>query len=434
MDCANCHNPIPPDWAYGSIGFIGEAPGLWEARARRNFVGKSGEELDAYLWPLRLPRSRCYIDNVLACHPPGDRNPLSEEIKGCRERLLINIEKAHPQVIVPLGAFATKFFLGQDADLAAEHGIPHRWVTPAKEISELDGTIVPTWHPARVLHGDSFFMQHIKDDIAMAVGILRGEKPKAHIQDAHPNPAYSSVTSPAHLQRVLAGANVIAMDTETLPDGIPYFVSLSVLPGVAYVVKVERGSPLLELLALHSSRRGVKTVLHNALFDLVVLEKMGIRPANVEDTMVMAYLLQTLPQKLKLSAYRLCGMKMEDFDDLCRPYSARHALEYLVEAMMKEWPKPEAVLEWSKGEAHVRQPQPLTKRLAGIVRDYAKDPALDIWARWDVIDGKELVEKEMGNFPRVSIGDVPLDEAVYYSARDADATLRVYLELERRIG
>lgn len=53
------------------IAVVGEAPGREEVKEARPFIGKSGAKLEADLEHIGSARSRVWIDNAIACFPPG---------------------------------------------------------------------------------------------------------------------------------------------------------------------------------------------------------------------------------------------------------------------------------------------------------------------------------------------------------------------------
>jgi len=53
-----------------AIMFVGEAPGYYEDKEGRPFVGAAGKLLDRLLQEIGLQRSEIYIANVLKCRPP----------------------------------------------------------------------------------------------------------------------------------------------------------------------------------------------------------------------------------------------------------------------------------------------------------------------------------------------------------------------------
>ena len=74
--------------AHAGLMVIGEGPGREEDRQGRPFVGRSGQLLDRLLLEeAGLQRHEVYIANVVKCRPPGNRDPLPEEIAACRPYL-----------------------------------------------------------------------------------------------------------------------------------------------------------------------------------------------------------------------------------------------------------------------------------------------------------------------------------------------------------
>ena len=63
--------------------FVGEAPGFHEDKQGVPFVGAAGKLLDQLLGGIGLTRADVYVVNVLKCRPPGNRDPLPEEIQAC---------------------------------------------------------------------------------------------------------------------------------------------------------------------------------------------------------------------------------------------------------------------------------------------------------------------------------------------------------------
>ena len=60
--------------------FVGEAPGFHEDKEGIPFVGQAGKLLDRLLGEIGLTRADVFVANVLKCRPPGNRDPLPEEI------------------------------------------------------------------------------------------------------------------------------------------------------------------------------------------------------------------------------------------------------------------------------------------------------------------------------------------------------------------
>jgi DNA polymerase len=87
--------------------FVGEAPGFHEDKQGVPFVGAAGQLLSKLLAGIGLDRDDVYIANVLKCRPPGNRDPLPEEISACEPHLFRQIELIQPTLVATLGNFAT---------------------------------------------------------------------------------------------------------------------------------------------------------------------------------------------------------------------------------------------------------------------------------------------------------------------------------------
>lgn len=127
------------------IMFIGEGPGFHENEQGRPFVGQAGKFLDELLEAAGYKREEVFITNVVKCRPPGNRDPLPEELAACGRYLDRQIETINPCVIVTLGRISMGKYL-PNARISEIHGKP-AWVQ--------DRLIVPMYHPAAALHQPS---------------------------------------------------------------------------------------------------------------------------------------------------------------------------------------------------------------------------------------------------------------------------------------
>lgn len=123
------------------IMFIGEAPGFHEDKLGRPFVGQAGKLLDKLLTDIKLPRGSVYITNIVKRRPPGNRDPLPEEIAAYKPYLKKQIQIIDPKVIATLGRFAMNYFL-PDFKISKSHGV--RVILRGK-------IIYPLYHPAAAL-------------------------------------------------------------------------------------------------------------------------------------------------------------------------------------------------------------------------------------------------------------------------------------------
>jgi DNA polymerase len=140
--------------------FVGEGPGAEEDRLGQPFVGRSGKLLDQLvLEEMGLTREQFYIANVVKCRPPGNRDPLPDEIAACNPWLERQIELIAPKVVITLGNFATRTLLQTREGITKVRGrtYPFR-----------GGVLIPTFHPAAILRGGATQMAQMRADLVRA--------------------------------------------------------------------------------------------------------------------------------------------------------------------------------------------------------------------------------------------------------------------------
>ena len=124
------------------IMFIGEGPGFHENEQGRPFVGAAGQFLEELLAQAGLKRPDVWIGNVVKCRPPGNRDPLPEELAACNEYLERQIAAINPKIIITLGRFSMgKFMPG--VKISQVHGQMRRVG---------DRFVIAMFHPAAALH------------------------------------------------------------------------------------------------------------------------------------------------------------------------------------------------------------------------------------------------------------------------------------------
>lgn len=140
---------------------IGEGPGHREDQQGRPFVGNSGKYLTELLALAGLQREDVFITNVVKCRPPGNRDPLPDEIAACAGYLDRQIAAIDPDVIVTLGRFAMDRYFPNDR-ITKVHGVP----------KSVNGRIVvPMFHPAAALR-QTQWRALIEEDFAKLPKIL----------------------------------------------------------------------------------------------------------------------------------------------------------------------------------------------------------------------------------------------------------------------
>jgi uracil-DNA glycosylase family 4 len=127
--------------------FVGEAPGFHEDKQGVPFVGAAGQLLSKLLAGIGLAREDVYVANVLKCRPPGNRDPLPEEIQACEGHLFRQIELIQPKLVATLGNFATKLLSGKPNGITQVHGRSQQVVLGGNAV-----TLYPIFHPAAALY------------------------------------------------------------------------------------------------------------------------------------------------------------------------------------------------------------------------------------------------------------------------------------------
>lgn len=149
---------------HAELVFVGEAPGADEDLQGRPFVGRAGQLLTRIIDAMGLKREDVYICNILKCRPPGNRNPLPEEIEVCEPWLVRQLEAIHPRVICALGTFAAQTLL-------KKKGIP---ITALRgRFHDYHGIrLMPTYHPAYLLRNPGAKRQ-VWEDVQQIMKVLK---------------------------------------------------------------------------------------------------------------------------------------------------------------------------------------------------------------------------------------------------------------------
>jgi DNA polymerase len=148
--CTKCElhrsrkNAVPGEGpTHAEIMLIGEGPGAREDEQGRPFVGASGKFLDQLLEQAGVTRADVWITNVVKCRPPGNRDPLPDEVEICTNNYLQHqIKIVNPSIIVTLGRFSMNLFF-KGAKITQIHG-------QMRKVE--DRFVIAMFHPAAALH------------------------------------------------------------------------------------------------------------------------------------------------------------------------------------------------------------------------------------------------------------------------------------------
>jgi DNA polymerase len=160
---ATAKNPVPGDGnPDADFMIVGEAPGANEDEQGVPFVGQAGQLLTKIIGAIDLRREDVFIANVLKHRPPGNRNPLPDEVVACSPYLVRQIELVRPKVLLALGTFAAQTLLETKLTIGKLRGQIHRYYGVP---------LVVTYHPAALLRNPAW-KRPTWEDVQLARRIL----------------------------------------------------------------------------------------------------------------------------------------------------------------------------------------------------------------------------------------------------------------------
>ena len=171
--------------ADADLMFVGEAPGRSEDEQGVPFVGQAGRLLEKLLGEIGLERADVFIANVLKCRPPGNRDPLPQEIDACQDYLFRQLELIEPRVVCTLGNFSTKLLRADPATgITRLHGREE-----VRTIGPRAVRLYPIFHPAAALYTPKM-LEVLRADFARLPELLALEPPP------QPEPAEEELVIP----------------------------------------------------------------------------------------------------------------------------------------------------------------------------------------------------------------------------------------------
>lgn len=327
---------VPPQWPSRiptKIAFIGEAPSNEELEKGQPLVGPSGRIFNSMLRTAGLERSEYLVTNVFDEKIPGNdlRNwvmPLAEaHASGCTDippvsggflrpeyrhhlsRLEVELKCANPTVIVPLGGTALWALTGQTG-IAAQRGsvsMAGRLVPGIK--------MLPTFHPAAVMHQWKFYSIVVGDLIKAAREAERGPEVILPKRELLLEPSLQDIRE--YLPR-LQSSNLLSVDIET---GWGQITCIGFAPDAKHAIcipfldkrqpsrnywsnaedEVEVWKLVREVLEGPMPKLGQNFAQYDAFW---LLKKMGIQTRNLQhDTRLLHHALYPeLPKDLEFMA------------------------------------------------------------------------------------------------------------------------------------
>lgn len=148
-DGLNCldHKTLSSPW-YGNtksrVLFYGSSVGGSGATRVTPFASGSGRILDKIFQQANVKKDDIYLSNVVKCRLPNLRSPKDQELENCRAHVLEEIKLIKPDIIVPMGAIATRVFLPEMKKLeeVVYKEYLFQWIQ-----------VIPMYHPAYIMRG-----------------------------------------------------------------------------------------------------------------------------------------------------------------------------------------------------------------------------------------------------------------------------------------
>jgi DNA polymerase len=167
------------------VFFIGEGPGWHEDQQGLPFVGASGKFLTELIQRAGMQREEVFITNVVKCRPPGNRDPLPDEMEACAPYLNEQIDAIDPLVVVTLGRFSMSRYFPNER-ISRIHGQPRKFGRR---------TVVPMYHPAAALHQGSLrgAIEEDFDQLGKIIAKARAERDREETPAAEADPAHEQM-------------------------------------------------------------------------------------------------------------------------------------------------------------------------------------------------------------------------------------------------
>ena len=443
---------------------VGERPGYSEAVAYRKegydtptpFIGASGLELfggwDKYgerhvghwtKW-VKIPRREVRVGNLVPTFRHGD-NPEPWEVEKWGPQVCKEINAVRPEVIVLFGLHASRYVLGHSLSMDLVNGLPTYWRgchacsfhtsaptdrCPSCGKKLFVATAVSVVHPAYALREPSQ-QDALAEGLQAVRKVLDGTLlPRLPLRQLDPERLYV-----AEFADMVAG-KVIDADREG-----------DVRAPECFTFAYGNYACLWEC-ANRKGRRDIQRMLdstarvnfHYAVADLKAAWHAGLTVPRVDDSMVMAFLLND-HQGLKDLAYRRLGVRIPSFEDVQGPVDEARVRETVLRwaVALRDDPARTATYEIPRVSEKTGKPlkpktaptpdaKALNKVFNSLVR-LVDDPS-DQRTRWttSVVLGPARTPP-----PVVTWADLPTDVREPYALRDPYVTGLVRRQMQQEI-
>ena len=360
-----CHtpemSPIGPEKA--DIYILGENPSERDDLIGKPYSGQSGDVLRAILEYLKVNPEKVRYNNAINCKAVGD-GPTDVQINMCRSKVLEDIKKVKPKVIIAMGNFSIKSLFNR-----SEPGI-HGWRGRLIPFHDFNCWVVPTFPMTKILkdgvsdnkyywtkgtnYTDS--LKVLREDLSIVPDLLSVPLPQPKPFKIIKLLTYQAVTS---FFDMADGKDFFVFDIETI--GLkPYFEHSKILTSaitfdgetvyafpISYHTHIDKKkywtdeqekqikSRFSDLL---TSPRSVK-VAHNSVFEMEWSKAiLGIDIVNIEDSMLQKYILDCRngTHNLDFLAFTNFGVSWKTYPDSIMEDFTQLPIEELLEYNAKD--------------------------------------------------------------------------------------------------
>lgn len=269
--------------AYGPqsarVMIVGEAPGAYEEREGKPFVGPAGQLLREVLMQSGINPDQVFYTNICRFRPPGndikqwflgDGLPGPEVVAGLAE-LKEEIEAVKPNVIIPVGSYPMK--------MITREGRWNRKEATYTGIGDYRGSIlesknlvpgikcIPTYHPANIL-------RNYPNKAIMRLDLTRAAEQMAFPEIRRPE--YNFALNPQGEERQAWRDRLLSDPNATLSFDIEYIgtnllcLGMSTNTTDAVVIQTKSKADVDFVRDIVCS--GIKLCAQNAMFDCSILE------------------------------------------------------------------------------------------------------------------------------------------------------------------
>ena len=125
------------------------------------FIGPSGQVFNKLLHAAGIQRESVFMTNLVKCMLPKNRKPKMDEIEACSSFLAEEISIVNPEIIVPLGAYATNAIFTKFNMHNLLDGVNFSSLN-GKILESNNNKIYPLPHPAALLYNPGFELDTIE--------------------------------------------------------------------------------------------------------------------------------------------------------------------------------------------------------------------------------------------------------------------------------